>query len=377
LIKRNNKKVIPVRDSSCLNCGHPFFGREKFCADCGQANKGNKITFRSFVHEIFNGLFSFDTKFWRTIIPLLTSPGKVSKNYVSGKRNRYSNPFRFYLTISILFFLIVGISKSKEKFEKLTKENSETIGEILQKEFKKNTKELKKQDIDSLKKEMHDELDNSFIPIPKGIQNKNLADLETDVKDTTAIKPKNRPSFDDDTKLGEFINYQIKYPESKIDPALDSLQYAKNFTNRFLYTRATIINSFLKDENNIGKFADDFLSYGSISLFVFLPLFTLFLRFLYFRRKHTYVDHLIFVFHTQTVLFMLLSIVYLISFFTDITHTWITFILFLLYLFLAMKKFYNQGYFKTVVKFLLLNIAYLFMGTIGVIIVGLISFVLY
>ena len=224
---------------------------------------------------------------------------------------------------------------------------------------------------------MHDELDNSFIPIPKGIQNKNLADLETDVKDTTAIKPKNRPSFDDDTKLGEFINYQIKYPESKIDPALDSLQYAKNFTNRFLYTRATIINSFLKDENNIGKFADDFLSYGSISLFVFLPLFTLFLRFLYFRRKHTYVDHLIFVFHTQTVLFMLLSIVYLISFFTDITHTWITFILFLLYLFLAMKKFYNQGYFKTGVKFLLLNVAYLFMGTIGVIIVGLISFVLY
>ena len=56
---------------------------------------------------------------------------------------------------------------------------------------------------------MHDELDNSFIPIPKGIQNKNLADLETDIKDTIAIKSNNKPSFDGDTKLEEFINYQI------------------------------------------------------------------------------------------------------------------------------------------------------------------------
>ena len=46
----------------------------------------------------------------------------------------------------------------------------------------------------------------------------------------------------------------------------------------------------------------------SISLFIFLPIFTLFLMLLYIRRKYTYMEHLVFVFNTQTVFFLLLLI---------------------------------------------------------------------
>lgn len=58
---------------------------------------------------MFNGVFNFDAKFWKTLIPLLTNPGKVSKDYKEGKRSRYSNPFRFYITVSIISFLILGL----------------------------------------------------------------------------------------------------------------------------------------------------------------------------------------------------------------------------------------------------------------------------
>ncbi|WP_420793206.1 DUF3667 domain-containing protein [Polaribacter ponticola] len=58
------------------------------------------------MHEVFNGLFNFDAKFWNTIIPLLINPGKVSRDYIDGKRQRYTNPFRFYLTVSIIFFYL-------------------------------------------------------------------------------------------------------------------------------------------------------------------------------------------------------------------------------------------------------------------------------
>jgi cation transport ATPase len=249
-----------------------------------------------------------------------------------------------------VFFLIVGLSMSKDKFDKLSEESKTDIVEVTKEgdKIKKETLSTKK--IDSLKKE----------------------------KDSTAIKlgRGNLISFGGDTKIDKFVAYQKKHPDSKIDLALDSLGYDKNFTNRFLYTRAQTVNSFIKKDKR-DKYATDLLSYGSVSLFIFLPIFTLFLKLFYIRRKFTYVDHLIFVFHTQTVFFMLLTILFLISFFTDVKQTWIFILLFLVYLLIAMKKFYQQGYIKTFIKFLLLNWVYLFLGIIGTTIVGLISFALY
>lgn len=61
-------------------------------------------------------------------------PGIVSKNYIDGKRSRYSNPFRFYLTVSIIFFLILGISMTKDKYEVLAKDSADKIVNEINKE---------------------------------------------------------------------------------------------------------------------------------------------------------------------------------------------------------------------------------------------------
>jgi hypothetical protein len=354
--------------------------QERFCPECGQENKGNNISFGSFVHEVFNGFLSFDAKFWRTIIPLLISPGKVTKNYVAGKRNRYSNPFRFYLTVSILFFLVVGFSISKNKFEKLTKESKSNITKVKKESSKTQRDSLHTKEVNSLKREALDKMNASFIPIPKARKNQVLKEIEKGIQDTTALElgNGNKISFARNSRLNTFIAFQKKYPDSKIDDALDSLSYNKNFTNRFLFTRAKAVSSFVKKDNR-ENYLTDLLSYASISLFIFLPIFTLFLKLLYIRRKFTYVDHLIFVFHTQTVFFILLTLFYLISFFKSVplNSAWIFLLLFLIYLIKAMKVFYEQGYFKTFVKFLILNIVYLLIGSIGVVIVGLISFAFY
>ena len=299
---------------------------------------------------------------------------------MAGKRNRYSNPFRFYLTVSILFFLIVGLSISKKKFENLTKESKTEITNTTNKDKKTVKSTLNKKEIDSIKNKVLKEMDASIIPFPEVAKKQILKEIEKEAKDTTSIKISggNRISFGGDTKLDKFIQYQKKYPDSKIDLALDSLGYDKNFTNRFLFTRAKAANSFTKKDNR-EKYLGDLLSYGSISLFIFLPFFTLFLKFIYIRRNFTYVDHLIFVFHTQTVFFMLLTILYIISFFTitALESAWVFLLLFLIYLLIAMKKFYQQGYFKTFFKFIMLNIVYMILGSIGIIIVGLISFAFY
>jgi len=75
----------------------------------------------------------------------------------------------------------------------------------------------------------------------------------------------------------------------------------------------------------------------------------------YVRKRYSYTDHLIFSFHNTALLFILLIISYLIDTIFAESSNWIFLTIFSLYLFQAMRKFYNQGVFKTIVKYLLLN----------------------
>ncbi|MFK8060590.1 MAG: DUF3667 domain-containing protein, partial [Polaribacter sp.] len=139
------------------------------------------------MHEVFNGFFNFDAKFWRTIIPLLIKPGKVTKDYVAGKRERYTNPFRFYLTVSIIFFLIVGLVETKSDFDKLSSNNIKVI-DSLKKE--KKVKQLNDKEIDSIKKTTKKKLENSYIPIPKKTKKKIIDEIEKEAKENKTPKKK-------------------------------------------------------------------------------------------------------------------------------------------------------------------------------------------
>ncbi len=360
LTKKKNK-LTKIKDPNCLNCGHPFFGQENFCSDCGQKNKGSLLTFGNFIYEVFNGLFSWDAKFWKTIVPLLISPGYVSKEYVEGKRAKYSNPFRFYLTVSIIFFLILGLTSTFSGFNLLQKEKTTTSSE-------------KEVETDSIKKEVIDDLKKKGIIDLQGgeILTKPLYSIKT----TNKIGIINHINL---SKIVRLVEFQKKYPKIHVDDALDSLKIKKTFLNRFWFTRAKTINSFLKNKNEgEKKFLKQMMSYSSISLFILLPLFALFLKLIYIRKKRTYVEHLVFTFHVQTVFFLLSSIFYIIVLFKGVEK--IAFVLsglFLVYLFLAMKKFYNQNYFKTSIKFILANIIFLLLSVLGLVVISFIAFIFY
>ena len=218
----------------------------------------------------------------------------------------------------------------------------------------------------------------SFIPLSKAYKKEILAKIEEQAKDSTKRKElkKNKISFKG-TRFDDFITFQKKNPKLSIDFALDSLKQQKNFKNRFLYQKSKTINELSNNKDATDRFVKEALSYSSISLFIFLPIFTLFLKLLYIRRKYTYVDHLIFVFHTQTVLFILLTIAAFVGIFID-SNPWGFFLLvFLMYLFFAMKKFYKQKYGKTLLKFLLLNFIYSIVGALGIVLVAIVSFALF
>jgi len=381
-IKFPNLKPVPRKGLDCLNCGQPLTGNENFCSYCGQKNTIKKLSFGVFVSNIFSGFFSYDSRFWNTFIPLLTKPGKVSKQYIEGKRARFVNPFQLYLNVSILFFIILGIStrfSDNTAFDDVIKigDNSDTISQVAQEKLDSITTNIKDEVINAIPK------DSASQKVYKGIDG--VFDFIGDQKktqDSTATKEYVYHSKNDSVskinfskKIQDFYNFHQKQKNYSTSQALDSLGYEKSFWNKFYYEST---GNVVKNINGgTGSLVSKFMSKISIVLFVFLPIFTLFLKLLYIRRKYSYMEHLVFVFNTQTVFFLLLSIFYLLNFFVELSNFASVFVLiFLIYLYKALRYFYGQGRFKTLIKFMLLNSYYMFLGFIGFVITAMATFIL-
>jgi hypothetical protein len=59
-----------------------------------------------------------DTRLWRSLVPLLLRPGVLTEEYLAGRRTRYVRPLKLYLTISVLFFALLALAVSPEKWVK-------------------------------------------------------------------------------------------------------------------------------------------------------------------------------------------------------------------------------------------------------------------
>ncbi len=383
LVKFKPKKVTQIKGLECLNCKQPLIGTENFCSYCGQKNTTKKLTLNNFISNIFSGFTSYDSRFWKTFIPLLTKPGKVSKDYVEGKRARFVNPFQLYLNVSILFFLLLGITtkidenknpvtniiENTKNLDSLTQKGTRQLDSILtnaQKQLIKNNPK------DSTKTKVITDLSEAFKLIEKESNQSKKEFTLNMLSDSIS----NSSGFLN--KIQKFINYHKKFPKYSNLQALDSLGFEKTFGNKFYYQQVINITKNIKQVQSDGgkSYFKTLTSYISISLFVFLPIFTLFLKAVYFRRKYTYMEHLVFVFHTQTVIFLLFVIYYLLNLFLEMGSTWwVIILLFLLYLYKALRHFYQQGRIKTIVKFIILNNFYLFLGFIGFVIVSVLSFI--
>ncbi len=99
--------AAPAAGAPCLNCGTPLLG--DYCHVCGQTADVH----RSLAHvleELLHGVSHFDSRFWRTIPLLLVRPGKLTRDYVMGRRQRYIAPVALFLLTIFLMFLVFGLA---------------------------------------------------------------------------------------------------------------------------------------------------------------------------------------------------------------------------------------------------------------------------
>jgi len=318
----------------CRNCGTELHGA--YCHHCGQPTRSIIRFFPALVWDLLDDLFDLDSRLARTLKPLLFQPGRLTNEYIAGRRFRYVAPLRLYLFISVAFFIALRILAGDAQV------TSETPSRP-----------------------------------PSGLENKTVA--QPDPADPSAA-PVAKP---DDFKIT--LNNQ-PVSVDQYDPVANPVRI------RWLNPEQRVAMSrVLKDMGMNLKYAvrenprpliNQLLGILPQTMFVLLPLFALLLKLAYLFKRRYYTEHLITALHSHAFLFLALLLMMLIVngsnwlglHFTGLhksmhaLSSWLAVAISLwmpLYLLLMQKRVYGQGWTMTVVKFFVLSQAYLLLLTLG------------
>ncbi|MFD1314613.1 DUF3667 domain-containing protein [Namhaeicola litoreus] len=456
------------RGDHCLNCNSPLQLDDNFCHQCGQVNDTSKISLKQYFSQYLSGFFNFDNRLWKTVYPLLFKPGKVTREYVQGKRMSYVNPFQLYFHVTIVFFLLLGLFKTFKEIKEARVINDKStivldsvqpvLENIKKVDLPKNLTGIENVDIpqfvDSISKQgdslhsyyktliskyldsvfqdsitLHqlkdpdiklaqqdsifdtifgphldyygkllsdsdnikieevgelarlNELKSFSVEYAQGILEQKQIDYKIPEKYTLSTENSVLKALLGEStfsKLNELMEYDKEHPDLEAPLALKEMGYENSYWNIFYYTKAKKVNQLKDDPEAFGKnYLGEIISKISVALFFLLPIFTLVMALLYIRSPYNYTEHLVFVFHVQTVFFILFTLTIVIDQLTDFSTTALMITtLFPMYLYLALKKFYGQGWFKTLVKFLLLNTFFIALSIIGFVIISFITFLI-
>lgn len=274
---------------------------------------------------------------------LLTRPGFLAREYMEGRRARYLNPVKKYVFTSAVFFLFFFSIFKPEDSVHINLDNN------------------------------IDKSDRAFYI--KKIEEKitaNPADTQWNVL-LTKLKDSTKPLSIRETAgiWDDFNFFSVGKKSYKTREEYDSVQKAlppgdrDNWIARKLQLRNQELKKKYRDnpEQGAGVLIETILHKLPYLLFVSLPVFALILKLLYIRRKkYYYADHGIFSVYQYIFTFFLLLITMGLNRIGDILGWgWLTLVgvlVFLsggIYLFIAMRRFYEQGFWKTLLKFILLN----------------------
>lgn len=342
-------------DKTCLNCGHHV--EERFCPHCGQENTEPKQPFHYLFTHFIEDFTHYDGQFWKTIKYLLTRPGRLTKEYLAGKRQLYVAPVKLYIFISfITFFLPTLFSGSEEELSEQDKKE-QILKEKEQDDKITNFTDSLKYSIqkNQLKEEKPFE-QNKDIKITQINGNS----IETDALGMTED---GKMSILGATTMNQYDSLSIRNQDKKPVYA-----FMKPFAKKIFYFQ----ERGLKKDEIFDKFKETMVHTLPKALFVYLPIFAFFLWVFHNKKKWWYFDHGIFTLHYFSFLLLCILIMifisHLASFLPDNNFFSILGFLFysaaiiymLVYFFAAHHRVYENARSISVVKGILLFIVNLF-----------------
>ena len=321
--------AIAESPTDCLNCGIRLKGQ--YCCTCGQRSRSRLISLWELVSDAFGDLLELDSRLWQTLIPLMNRPGQLTHDYLQGRRARYMPPFRMYLVLSLLFFVVAFFDPRQELglfFEPETEQSSEAAVT----------------DADEVRQQILEEL------AAEGLVS------EDDDEEGGGF----RLNFDDEDGNDIELDEDCNVTSSDVEDLPGWL--ARRLTPERL-KRICERTQIDGGQAFIDKLVDNIPA----ALIVLLPLMAFVLKALYPLSKRYYVEHLLFFVHFHAFFFLILSLQILfarLGGLLSIPETPVTLILVVasfyipVYLFISMRRVYGQGRIITFIKYIVLLIAY-------------------
>lgn len=318
----DSRETALAESLNCLNCGTRLRGQ--YCGNCGQRSRSRLISIWVLLREAFGDLLEMDSRLWRTLVPLLKKPGQLTIDYLQGRRARYMPPFRTYLVLSIIFFVVAFFDPRAG------------LGLLFEPEPEPTAEEIAA--IDAEKRQA---------------AKKKLEELEADGIITAAIVEDFELESDGETACSIDAEDWEDMPEWLARRL--SIERAEKVCERIKLDKGKTFGGLLLD--NI-----------PIALIVLLPLMALVLRILYPLSRRYFVEHLLFFVHFHAFFFLILTLQILFmramallpvpevipilavvaaSFYVPV------------YLYMAMRRVYGQGHLVTTMKYLVMATAYL------------------
>lgn len=343
------------KEHNCLNCGHDV--EKYYCSYCGQPNYELKENFWTFMSHNIGHYFHFDSKFFQTLVPLLTKPGQLTLDYIAGKRARHLQPVSMYIFVSIIYFLIVPHTEKHQDRPKtgiywsnkneLSEKDVESIIKDLKKGgvnensfFSKEIIGLAAQSNKSFKKLSNKEqqaIIDSLKATAKISNSKSLNNLIETYENLNLIKQ--------DSTYEAYLIRQSKLPRTERDNWLQRIEKKKE------------INIKNKEDKENWSLTNELQKNRSKQYFLLMPLLAFFIM-ISFRKNHIYyLDHLIFTIHGITALFILQIVYQPINYYLlhdyHVISTIFEVIIFSLeiwYLYTALRAFYQRPKWITIRK---------------------------
>ncbi len=322
---------LPAAETpNCLNCGAQLRGQ--YCGTCGQRARSRLISLWELISEAFGDLFEIDSRLWQTLIPLIMRPGQLTRDYLRGRRARYMPPFRSYLVLSLIFFLVAFFDPREE------------LGLLFESESQSETETETPTDAEAHQEAILKELAEEGIIVGSGDAE---ADEESDEFNI---------HFDSDGESG----VECDFDESDLEDIPGWL--ARRLTPERM--KHICEQTKLDDGRQI---IENLVDNIPAALIVLLPLMALVLKALYPLSRRYYVEHLLFFVHFHAFCFLILTLQILFARLAELLHvpetiSVVTIVVASLYipvhLFISMRRVYGQGRVITFLKYTVLSFAY-------------------
>jgi len=293
------------RATHCPNCATSLSGN--FCQECGQAAILHVPSAREFLHEFVAHYVALEGKLWQSVKLLLFKPGQLTREYIEGRRVRYVEPLRLYLSFSIIFFALFKLSGIN-------------IG-------------TQEKDTDAPKPKA-----SVVQPVPAGKREPAAVPPAAKLVEKDKAREKDKPAlieFDEDS-------HEVRDAVSKLSPSLGA--------------KVGHFSDLPKDVRS-DAMKRAFFSYAPYAIFLLMPVFAGFLKLLYLGSGRRYGEHVLFALHTNAFAFLCLSLLMVIPDFVPLVGKalglWLVF-----YLPTAMRKVYGGSRTMTALRWMVLMAAH-------------------